>query len=131
MFSEGEVREVAQAFANALDHNEFERAITMLAPTCRYDLSAASFTSESVLIGPTAIIESCRWHDARARNLFDRVEYYSVVAHVEGMTAIIRFSDVLEKLGVQHTYSCRQSVSVNQYGLVDGIVQEARNVRAG
>lgn len=124
MASEKEVRTVAKAFADALDRRDFDGAKAMLASTCRYDLTAASFTSEGTLVGPDAIVESYRWHDARARNLFDRLEYFSVVEAVDGMTAVIRFSDVLEKVGKRHTYSCRQRISVNESTVIDSIVQE-------
>ena len=124
MVSEEKVRAVATAFADALDRNDFRGAIAMLAPTCRYDRTAASLSSEGVLRGPAAIVESYRWHDARAQKLFDRVEYFSVVERVDGTTAVIRFSDLLEKTGRRMTYSCRQRVTVNEALLIDAIVQE-------
>ena len=96
----------------------------MLAPTCRYDLTSASFTSEGILVGPAAIVESYRWHDAHARTLFDRVDYFSDVEGVDGMTAVIRFSDVLEKAGARHTYSSQQRITVNQVMLIDSIIQQ-------
>jgi hypothetical protein len=79
MADEERVRAVAQAFAIALDQNDFDGLAAMLASTCRYDLTKASFTTEGTLIGPVAIVDSYRWHDARARRHFDRVEYSSVV----------------------------------------------------
>ena len=124
MVSEDKVRTIAQAFADALDGNDLDRVATLLAPTCRYDLTRASFTSEGTLVGPDAILESYRWHDARARILFDRIEYSSAVEAVEGMTAVIRFTDVLETTGERHTYSCRQRITVNKAGLIALIVQE-------
>ena len=88
MVSKEQVRAVAQAFADALDRNDFAAVAPMLAPTCRYDLTAAAFTAEGPLVGPEAILESYRWHDARGRNQFDRVEYSSVVESVDGMMAV-------------------------------------------
>ena len=82
-----EVSAVTRSFANALDCGDFEKVATMLASTCRYDLTKASFTSEGTLVGREAIVDSYRWHDARARNMFDRVEYSSIVEAVDGMTA--------------------------------------------
>ena len=123
MPTEGNVRAVAQAFADALDRNDFETAAAMLAPNCRYDLTGASLTSEGTLLGPDAIVQSYRWHNARAHVLFDRVEYFSVVEEIEGAAAVIRFSDVIEKGTERHTYSCRQRVVVNEAGLIDLIVQ--------
>ena len=122
--SEDDVRVVAQAFADALDRNDFDRVATLLAPRCRYDLTAASFTTEGTLAGPDAILESYRWHDARARRLFDRVNYSSAVEAVDGMTAVIRFTDMLEKAGQGHTYSCRQQITVNDVALIESIVHE-------
>jgi hypothetical protein len=124
MLSEDNLRAVARAFADVLDHNDFERAATMLAPACKYDLTTASLTSEGTLVGPDTILESYRSHDAHARTLFDRVGYSSVVEAVDGMTAVIRFTDVLKKAGQQHTFSCRQRVTVNDAALIELIVQE-------
>jgi hypothetical protein len=124
MLSEEEVRAIAQAFADSLDRNDFERLTTMIAPTCRYDLTKAALTTEGTLVGPDAILESYRWHDARARKLFDRVDYSSAVEAVEGMTAVIRFTDVLEKMGKRHTYGCRQRITVNDSAVIESIVQE-------
>lgn len=124
MATEEDVRAAAQAFANALDRNDFEGAAAMLAATCRYDLTKAAFTAEETLVGPAAIVESYRWHDARARSQFDRIEYFSVVEEVAGLAAVIRFSDILEKSGERHTYSCRQRITISDVGLIDAIVQE-------
>src|SRR5687767_12396270 len=110
MVTDEHVRALAQAFADALDRNDFETVSTMLAPGCRYDLTNASLTSEGTPVGPAAIIASYRWHDARSRRLFDRVEYSNVVEAVDGPTALIRFVDVLEKAGQRHAYSCRQRI---------------------
>jgi hypothetical protein len=123
MPNEEQIRAIAQAFANALDRNDFDAAAAMLAPTCRYDLTRASLTSEGTLMGPEAIVQSYRRHNARAQVLFDRVEYFSAVEDIEGGAAVIRFSDVLEKGSERHTYSCRQRVVVNESGLIDLIVQ--------
>jgi hypothetical protein len=84
------IRSAAKAFADALDCCDFAGAMAMLAPRCQYDLRSASFTDETTLIGPQAIVDSYRRHDARARRAFDRVEYSSVVEHVEGNGAVIR-----------------------------------------
>jgi hypothetical protein len=124
MSSEDDVRARAQTFAESLDRNDFEMVATMLAPTCRYDLTGASLTSEGTLVGPDAILASYRSHDTRARRLFDSVEYSSVVEAVDGKTAVIRFTDVLEKSGAKHAYTCRQRITVDEQCQIDTIVQE-------
>jgi len=121
---EERVRAIAEAFAIALDGNDFDTALTMLAPTCRYDRTGASHPSEGVLLGPATIVASYRSHDDRARAVFDRVEYVSAVERVEGASAVIRFSDVLEKAGERHTYCCRQRITVNASSLIETIVHD-------
>lgn len=96
----------------------------MLAPGCRYDLTRAAFTSEGTRVGPAAIVASYQQHDARARRLFDTVEYSSVVEAVDGRRAVIRFTDVLAAKGEQHTYQCRQRVTFDADGRIVAIVQE-------
>jgi hypothetical protein len=47
-----------------------------------------------------------------------------VVEHVEGNAAIIRFTDLLEKGGKRHSYSCRERLTFNDAMQVEAIVQE-------
>jgi len=122
MSSEEDVRARAQIFAESLDRNDFETVAAMLAPSCRYE-SGASLTSEDTLVGPDAIVASYRSHDTRARSLCDSVEYSSVVVAVDGKTAVIRFTDILEKAGTKHAYSCRQRITVDEHWRIDTIVQ--------
>ena len=96
----------------------------MLSPDCRYDRTNASFSSEGTLVGPQAIIGSYRAHDARARHLFDRVDYLSVVETVDGITAVIRFTDIIEKNGERHTYNSRQRITFDEMRQIQSIVQE-------
>jgi hypothetical protein len=124
MISETDVRDLATAFATALDHNDFATAAAMLAPDCRYDLTRASLSSEGTLIGPQAIVDSYRAHDAYARRLLDRIDYVSVVEAVDAMTAVIRFTDVLEKNGERHTYYCRQQIILDEKRQIQSIVQD-------
>ena len=124
MTSEDAVRAKAQAFANALDHNDLDTVAAMLAPGCQYDLTGASFTPEGTLVGPDAIVASYRWHDTRARRLFDCLEYSNVVEAIDGRRAVIRFIDVLEKAGAKHTYSCRQHITLDREWRIERIVQE-------
>jgi hypothetical protein len=81
--------------------NDLETVAAMLAPSCRYDPGGASLTSEDTLVGPDAIVASYRSHDTRARRLCDSVEYSSVVVAVDGKTAVIRLTDILEKAGTK------------------------------
>jgi hypothetical protein len=124
MSTDEKVRMQAKAFAESLDRNDFEAVAAMLAPACRYDLTTASLTAEGTLVGADAILASYRSHDARAQRLFDRVDYSSVVEAVHGNTAVIRFTDVLQKAGATHRYSCRQRVTIDEHGRIDTIVHE-------
>jgi hypothetical protein len=122
MPTEENVRARAKAFAESLDRNDFEAVAALLAPKCRYDLTQASLTSERILVGADVVVGSYQSHDARAQRLFDRVDYSSIVEAVHGNTAVIRFTDVLEKAGATHTYSCRQRLTIDEHGLIDTIV---------
>lgn len=120
---EDDIRAKAQAFADALDRNDFGTVAGMLAPDCRYQ-TGASFTSEGTLVGPDAIVASYRQHDGRSRRLFDSVEYSSVVEDVDGTEVTIRFIDVLEKAGAKHSHSCRQRLSLDRELRIKTIVQD-------
>jgi hypothetical protein len=118
------VRAIAHAFATALDQNDFDRVIFLLSPNCRFEVTNSASASERVLVGPAAIVESYRWHDARARATIDRVEYSNSIEGVHAMTAAIRFTDVLEKNGDSHTYNCRQHITVHEAAAICRIIQE-------
>ncbi len=122
MLSEQQVRLVAQAFADALDQNDFDRAASLLSVDCRYD--TRSTPGAGMLIGASAIINSYRWHDQRARTAFDRVDYLSEVEEVDGSAALVRFTDDLEKDGERHTYSCYQRLSIGASGQITAIAQQ-------
>jgi hypothetical protein len=124
MVNQTDVRTLAEHFATALDRSDFDIVAAMLAPNCRYDLTRASFSLEGTLVGPHAIIDSYRAHDAHARRLFDKVDYLSAIEAVEGRTAVLRFTDVLEKNGERHTYHCRQRISLDEKGQIQSIGQE-------
>lgn len=115
---------IAEAFAAALDASDVETVRSLLAPDYQYDLRGASHTTEGVLHGPIAILESYAQHNQRARAACDRVGDSSEVEDVQGRTAVIRFADVIHKTGRQHTYHCRQRISVNELSLIAEIVQE-------
>jgi hypothetical protein len=113
------IRLVAKSFADALDQNDFDRVATLLSPACVYVTRL-----EGTFTGPDAIVASYRSHDAFAQKLFDRVEYTSTVEMVEGLNAVIRFYDILEKHGQRHSYATRQRIAVNDAGLIESIVHE-------
>ena len=113
----------ARAFADALDQNDFESAAAMLAPDCRY-VQESALTSEGTLVGPDAILASYRWHDERSRRLFDRVEYSSDVEVLSDHSAVIRFMDMIEKSGQQHSYSCFQQLTFDDHWRIERIVQQ-------
>ena len=120
---EERVLETARAFADCLDRSDFASVAVMLAPGCRY-VTGSSLTPEGTLVGPDAIIASYRRHDERARSLFDRVEYSSAVEAVRDNSAVIRFTDVIEKAGEEHSYSCFQRITFDEHWRIEGIVQQ-------
>ena len=121
MLSNERVRAVAQAFADALDGTDFATVRATLGPTCHYDTQSAL---EGVLVGPAAIVESYRSHDARARQSFDYVEYSSLVETVDGMSALIQFTDVIRRQDHEHTYRCRQRIVIDEAAVIVSITQE-------
>jgi hypothetical protein len=121
--SEARALAAARAFADCLDRNEFESVAAMLAPDCHY-VQESSLTSEGTLVGPDAILASYRWHDERSRRVFDRVEYSSDVEVLSDDLVVIRFTDIIEKDGETHSYSCFQRITFDEHWQIARIVQE-------
>lgn len=96
---------VAEAFARALDAEDYEAAAALMAPACEY------VSSEGTHLGPAAIIASYRSHGDWARAHLDEVAYESAVeAHADG-TARILYIDRIRKGVVRHEYRCAQRVT--------------------
>jgi hypothetical protein len=123
MSGEERVRATAMAFADFLDRSDFLSAAAMLASDCRY-VTGSSIRPEGTLVGPHAILASYRRHDEQARSLFDRVEYSSEVEAVRDNSAVIRFTDVIEKTGEKHTYRCFQRITFDENWRIEGIVHQ-------
>lgn len=106
---------VAERFAKALDHEDYEEAARLLARDCEY------VTERETLIGPDAIVASYREAGDWVKASLDAVAYESSV-RPEGPSAIITFVDHLTHAGVSHTHSCEQVLSFAKDGAIRRIV---------
>jgi hypothetical protein len=109
---------IAGQFAAALDAEDYDAALALLAEDCLYDAGAFVHTSR------LAIIESYRENADDARRRFDEIEYLSAIAATGEHSAVITFVDRL-RLGDQwHEHRCRQHIEVNHDGLIMAIMHE-------
>lgn len=103
---------VVQAFANALDGDDFDAAAGLIASHCRYDVRG------EVHNGPGAIVASYAAASEMVIGRFDGHEYDSVVTGTS-----IRFRDHLQHGGSKHTFVSRQHLVVEN-GLIVRIRHE-------
>jgi 8-oxo-dGTP pyrophosphatase MutT (NUDIX family) len=107
-------RQVAERFATALDHSDYDAAMSLLGSHADY------VTAPETLHGPVAIIASYREHDEWARQHLQAVEYESSV-RVDSDRAVVTFIDHLAHEGATHTYACEQLMWVDDAGLITRI----------
>ena len=104
--------EVAERLANALDHDDYETAASVLADRVRYSIG------DEALVGREAVVESYRTASEMAHRLFDRVEYgHSVFATDTPNTFRISYSDKLTLGDESLTHMAEQQVTVADEGV--------------
>ena len=109
--------EIATRFADALDAEAYDDAISLMADDCIYE------SPDGTLIGPEAIIDSYRGNGERASSRFDEITYRSQVERIGDEFAVTYF-DGLRIGDRQHEFRCRQWLRVNADGRIIAIRHE-------
>ena len=110
--------QLARAFAQALDAEDYQRAESLLAEGCVYD------SPDGQLRGAQAIVESYRVHSDRARKEFDEVRYDSQVGPVGPLEFQILYRDHLRTGNHDHTFQCAQRIRIGEAGKIVSISHE-------
>ena len=106
------------AFARALDEDDFAAASRYISPDCVYDSPADR------LVGPEAIMAAYAKNAEWARRTFDSLTFKSDVEMLSPSEAVITYTDITRHAGFDHTYRCRQRVSLTANGLICKIRHE-------
>lgn len=104
---------IAAAFARALDHDDYAAAGALLADECEYHQG-----SGEVVRGRDQVLTPYRETSEKGKRLFDAVGYRSEVEASQGSTASILFIDTLRRGEHHHEFRCRQTVEVDDRGLI-------------
>jgi hypothetical protein len=94
---------LGRQFAAALDACDYVRAAEFLADHCSY-----ARRGQETLVGPSAICDSYRESDVRARRVFDTVKYRSEATEDAFGGVRLTFFDELESGSARHTFRCSQ-----------------------
>ncbi len=108
--------EVVRALAEALDLDDFDRVLGLLAADCEY------LTGRATLRGPQAIVASYREATEWGRRHLDEVRYESEVEPLSDDEIAVTFIDHLAHAGRAHRHQCRQVFTVGPAGKVVRIV---------
>lgn len=103
--------EIVTSFAKALDHEDYDTAIGLLAPGCVYDIRGKRIE------GAGAIVDSYRGNGEAARS-FDSIAYGSAVREGDDAWVVIEFWDELTHRGRTHRHVCEQWVRVEAGAIV-------------
>jgi hypothetical protein len=112
-----EHKPIAERFARALDHDDFETARSLLGNDCSYIIRDEQHA------GPEAIIASYRAASAWAIANLDRIEYDSSVEALDDRRCAITFVDRITHRGESLEHRCRQVVTIDDDGLIHSIVR--------
>lgn len=109
-----ETQAAARAFAQALDHDDFDSAERMLAINCVYSLRGNEIN------GRAAIIKSYRAASAWASANFDQIRYESSITPESSSPSApafrVRFLDLTTHQGISHRHQCEQVLTLNAKG---------------
>ena len=108
----------ARRLAEALDAEEYSAAPATLAEGCVYH------TATAALVGPEAVIGSCRANAEAARGRFDEIHYASRADPSGAWGAVITYTDRVRCGDAWHESRCRQHVRIGAAGLVEEIRHE-------
>lgn len=109
------VTDVAQRFAAALDANDWDAALGLLAPRCRYDCRGT--TSE----GGDAIVASYREIGEWVAATFADVRYASEVVSADPPHVLLEFRDHMRHGDHVLDFRCRQRLTVDADGKIVAI----------
>lgn len=107
--------DVAQAFAKALDREDYAGVAGLMDSSARYSLD------DEEIAGPPAIVESYRKNGDWAARTLDNVTYESSVEVDVAGRAVITFFDHIEHAGARITHVCEQCIHIGDSGLVERI----------
>jgi hypothetical protein len=110
------VVQVAERFARLLDGRDYDALGELLLTDCEYELKG------DVVRGRAAIVEEYRQSTEWAFDVFDRVEFSSIV-NVESQTsARVTFFDELFLGSQTHRYMCQQILTAHDNGRIERIL---------
>jgi hypothetical protein len=107
--------DVALSWAEALDHDAFDRLPSYLTPDCVYHAPGGE------IVGPEAIVASYRASSEWAHDTFDTITWDSECAAEDDDRVLITFIDITDHAGLHHVYRCQQLVHIDADGLIDDI----------
>lgn len=110
--------EIVEAFATALDHDDYESAQSYLHADCRYEVGAEK------LIGRSAVIDSFRDNSKWAHSHLDKIVFFHTIERCDEHECVIKFIDLLEHAGKQGRHECLMHVAINGDGLIEKLLLE-------
>ena len=104
-----------ERFAEALNHNDFATAMTMMDESCHYEIG------DTPMQGRAQIIDSYRRNAQWAHENLDQIEYDSMVRALPNSGVCVTFVDHIAHRGLAHTYKCQQILRFTDDGLISSI----------
>jgi hypothetical protein len=107
--------DLSRRFAETLDRREYDELRSLLATDCVYEILDRRIT------GSEAIIAAYRSNTEWAFDVFDEIEFCSVVIAESECSARITFTDRLHFGSAVHEFTCQQMVHVDRHDRIDHI----------
>ena len=107
--------DIAKKLALCLDLDDFSTAREFIDENCVYKMA------DKTLHGPVEILNSYKENSLSAREKFDEIYYRSSVKMLSPNKFELTYFDDLIKEKQQHTYVCKQIVTINSNGKIEMI----------
>src|SRR5262249_1516401 len=98
--------EIAERFAKALDHNQFDRAAAFIDVYCRYTFR------DKRIEGRESIIDAYRTNAEKAAEALDEIQYFSELEDMDEDQVLIKYLDRIRKGAQWHDYRCAQKLTI-------------------
>ena len=100
--------EIAKAFGESLDQDDFKRTAGLLSSDCIYHIG------DDKLVGPAEICASYENNMIEGRKKLDELEWgQSRIEPISSTEYYVHFTDYLTHQGKKYTHRCKQKLSFN------------------
>ena len=107
------LKEIAETFGTALDHDDFPTTENLIHQDCIYDIGS------DIIVGPKEIVSSYEKNMIDGRKKLDELVWgESYVEALNENVFEVYFTDFLKHKGISHVHKCKQTLTITEEGKI-------------